>query len=245
MSRRVLILGANSDMALALARILAKMEKTDLYLASRRLDVLTKKAKDLELRFEVKAAALAFEATDYASHTGFYDRLDPKPDGVMLAFGFLGDQKKAQTDFSEARKIIEANLLGAISILEIVAADFEKRGHGFIIALSSVAGLRGRASNYIYGAAKGGLSVYLSGLRNRLAKRNVQVLTVLPGFVRTKMTEGMDLNEKLLAEPEEAAADIYRALRQGRDVVYTKGLWRWIMLLIRLLPEGVFKKTSL
>lgn len=241
----LLILGANSDMAEAVALHFAATERATLYLASRNVDLLNKKIKNLEIRCQVNAQAVYFDATDYASHRPFYDRLNPKPDGVVLAFGHLGGQGEAQQDFEQARRIIETNFLGAVSILEIIAEDFERRGHGFIIGISSVAGERGRRSNYIYGSAKGGLSIYLSGLRNRLFKRNVRVMTVLPGFVRTKMTESLKLPERLTAEPEEVAEDIYKAYKKGRDIVYTKWFWKWIMALIRLTPEWVFKRGNL
>ena len=140
---------------------------------------------------------------------------------------------------------METNYTGAVSILEIVASDFEARGHGFIIGFSSVAGERGRQSNYIYGSAKGGLTVYLSGLRNRLARRGVHVMTVLPGFVRSRMTEGMDLPERLTATPEEVAEDVYRAYRRKKDILYTMWFWRWIMIVIRSIPESMFKRLRL
>lgn len=241
----LLVLGANSDIARALAAQFAQAEKANLYLASRDLELLDKKARDLAIRYQVKAVPLYFEATDYASHREFYQKLDPKPDGVVLAFGYLGDQEKGQEDFQEAKKIIEVNFSGAVSILEIVAADLEQRGQGFIIALSSPAGNRGRRVNYLYGAAKGALTIYLSGLRNRLFKRGVRVLTVLPGFVQTKMTDSLDLPAKLTATPEEAAADIYGAYKKGKEVLYTKWFWKWIMLVIKLIPEKIFKRLSL
>ena len=117
--------------------------------------------------------------------------------------------------------------------------------HGFIVGISSVAGERGRQSNYIYGAAKGALSVYLSGLRNRLHKDGVRVITVLPGFIRTKMTEHLDLPENLMAEPAEVAEDIYTAYKKGKEIIYTKWLWRWIMAIIKAIPETVFKRLKL
>jgi len=241
----VLILGANSDVAQALARKFAQAERPQLTLASRDLELLEKQGRDLEIRFQVKARPVYFDATDFASHAGFYDSLDPKPDVVVLAFGYLGDQKRGQEDFGEAQRIIAVNFLGAVSILEIIARDFEARGHGFIIGISSVAGERGRQSNYLYGAAKGALALYLGGLRNRLHPRGVRVLTVLPGFVATKMTEHLDLPAKLLATPEEVADDVYRAYKKGKEIVYTKGLWKWIMRVIKMIPEKIFKRLSL
>ncbi len=241
----LLILGANSEIARAVAHRFAQAEKAHLYLASRGLASLHREAQDLQTRYQVKAVPCFFDATDFASHRGFYEGLHPPPDGVLLAFGYLGDQNQAQEDFAAARKILETNLLGAVSILEIAAADLARRRQGFIIALSSVAGERGRASNYIYGAAKGGLTVYLSGLRQRLAKHGVRVITVLPGFVHTKMTAHLELPQVLLADPAEVAADIHGAWRRGQDIIYSKGLWRWLMLAIRAIPERLFKKMKL
>jgi decaprenylphospho-beta-D-erythro-pentofuranosid-2-ulose 2-reductase len=241
----LLILGANSEVARALAVKFAQEDKANLYLASRDEELLAKAARDLEIRCQVEARPLLFDALDYASHQEFYRRLDPKPDGVVVAFGYLGDQTRAQQDFGEARRIIETNFLGAVSILEIIAGDFERRSHGFIIGMGSVAGLRGRMSNYLYGAAKGGLAIYLGGLRHRLSKAGVRVMTVLPGFIQTKMTEGLDLPARLTARPEEVAEDIFRAYRQGKVVVYTKWFWKWIMLIIRNIPEKIFMRTRL
>ncbi|MBF0475738.1 MAG: SDR family oxidoreductase [Deltaproteobacteria bacterium] len=242
---QLLILGANSDAAGAVAAKFAATEKAGLYLASRDLDRLRNRAQDLAIRHQVNAEAIFFDATDYTSHQAFYQSLNPKPDGVVLAFGYLGDQELAQRDFAEAERIVAANFLGALSVLEVIAADFERRGHGFIVAFSSVAGERGRQSNYIYGAAKGALTVYLSGLRNRLHRRDVRVITVLPGFIRTKMTEQLNLPARLMAEPSEVAEDVYRAFRSGKDIVYTKWFWKWIMLVIKSIPEKVFKMLKL
>jgi short-subunit dehydrogenase len=241
----VLILGANSDVAHALAKKLACTDNANLYLASRDLELLDLKARDVHVRCGVQALALPFDATDYASHDDFYERLDPKPDGVVLAFGYNGVQQKAQEDFTEACRIIDINFRGAVSILEIVAADFEKRRAGFIVAIGSVAGLRGRRSNYIYGSAKAALQIYLDGLRSRLCQSDVQVLTVLPGFMDTKMTAGMALPKVLTATAEQAADDIYAALKKRRHRVYTRWFWRWIMLIIRAVPEPIFKRLSL
>ena len=241
----VLILGAGSDIAFALARKFAGANHAHIILASRNMPLLEDRAKDLAIRYGVAAEAVPFDAVDYGSHAGFYHRLDCKPDVVAVAFGHMVEQENAQARFDEIRRTVETNLLGAMSILEIVAADFEDRGHGTIIGVSSVAGERGRKKNYIYGAAKAGFTAFLSGLRNRLCSRGVRVMTVLPGFVRTKMTDTMDLPAPLTAEPEEAAADIHRAFEKKRDIVYTKPLWRWIMLVIRHIPESLFKRLNL
>ncbi len=241
----LLILGGNSDVAYAAAQQFAANIKADVTLASRNLELLEKKARDLEIRWDVKARAILFDVRDTQAHKAFYESLDPKPDGVIAAFGYLGDQALAQQDFNEARKVIETNFVGAASILEIVAADFQRRGRGVIIGISSVAGERGRQSNYVYGAAKGALSIYLGGLRNRLSKHQVRVITVLPGFIHTKMTQSLNLPAMLTASPEQVAADIYGAYQKGKEVIYTRWFWRWIMAVIKAIPETVFKRLSL
>lgn len=240
----ILFLGARSDIARAVAHEYAK-KGFDIYLAGRNPAELQRDKADLETRHRVLVSVLSFNALDYGSHKAFYDRLDPKPFGAVCAVGYLGEQKKAEEDFAEAAKIIETNYTGCVSILNIIAGDLEKRREGFIIGISSVAGDRGRGSNYIYGSAKAGFTAYLSGLRNRLHKARVQVLTVKPGFVNTAMTAQMELPPKLTAEPEEVAKDIFDAQQKGRDILYTKRVWRIIMLVIKHIPERIFKRLSL
>ncbi|MFP4532075.1 MAG: SDR family oxidoreductase [Desulfobacterales bacterium] len=240
----VLILGASSDMARAAARSFAR-EGYNIYLASRNTQELDREARHLALKYGRKAKSLYFDALDTASHPGFYAGLEPRPAGALLAFGILGDQKEAQNDFSLARQVMYTNYVCAVSILEVIAADFEQRGEGFIAGISSVAGDRGRQSNYIYGSAKAGLSTYLSGLRHRLFKTGVHVLAVKPGFVATKMTAGLGLPEKLTAQPTEAGERIVKAVKKRKDTIYIKPIWRLIMCIIVCLPEFVFKRTGL
>lgn len=242
---RLLVLGANSDIAKATCARVAARGGVELLLASRDLGELRRVAADLELRHGGRAEALAFDALDTASHRAFYEAIQPPPDVVLLAFGELGDARRAETDFAEARRILEVNYLGAVSILEVVAADFAARRAGRIVALSSVAGERGRASNTHYGAAKAALTTFLSGLRQRLAPRGVSVITVLPGPVRTKMTAGRELPRLLTATPERVARDVVRALTGRRDVVFTPAYWRWVMRAVRWLPEPLFKRLHL
>jgi decaprenylphospho-beta-D-erythro-pentofuranosid-2-ulose 2-reductase len=241
----LLILGANSDVAWAVAKIFAQKEKVNLLLASRNLEILEKKVRDIQIRFAVSATAMTFDVLDVSSHKSFYDKLAPKPDVVVLACGYLGDQVQAQKNFAEARRIIDTNYTGAVSILEIIAADFETRNTGTIVAIGSVAGERGRKSNYFYGSAKGALAIYLSGLRNRLYDSGVKVITVLPGFIRTKMTANMMLPGFLTAEPETVAADIYQAFTASKNRLYTKWFWRWIIMLIKAIPESLFKRMNI
>jgi short-subunit dehydrogenase len=242
---RLLILGGNSDIGLAIAHEYAKNDGAHITLASRNLVEIEKKANDICLRYQVKASAIYFDAIDFKNHTIFYEHLDPKPDGVVVAFGYTNDQIKAQQHFDEAYHSVCINYLGAVSILEIIAEDFAQKGRGFIIGISSVAGDRGRQSNYIYGSAKAGFTAYLSGLRNRMFQSGVQVMTVKPGFVRTKMTADMDLPQKLVMQPQEVAKNIYRCQKKKGDMTYTKWLWSVMMLFIRTIPEKIFKRLKL
>ena len=163
----------------------------------------------------------------------------------MAVVGLLGDQIADQGDAAAATRVLRTNFEGPALALEYFAGRMEASEEGVLVGISSVAGDRGRASNYIYGAAKAGFTAYLSGLRNRLAKTGVHVLTVKPGFVDTRMTEGMDLPKALTTTPEAVAETIVKAVQRRRNVVYVKPIWRLVMMIIRLIPEPVFKKTSL
>ena len=240
----ILIIGAKSDIAKATAREYAK-HGHDLCLAARNSDELKEFADDVIVRTQRMVKLVELDILNYKSHQTFYDSLEEKPLGVISAIGYLGEQEKAQIDFSEAKQIMDTNYTGVVSLFNIIANDFEHRRSGFMVGISSVAGDRGRKSNYIYGSAKAALTAYLSGLRNRLYDAQVHVMTVKPGFVATKMTEGMNLPEKLTAQPEEVAEDIYNAQQKGKNVLYTKWIWRWVMLIIRNIPEFQFKKMSI
>lgn len=237
----VLVLGGNSEIGLAAAKQFAEKEKADIILASRNLEKAGENARDISEEFGVRAEGIAFDATAFDTHQKFYDKLSDKPDIVIQAFGVLIKQQECQEDFKKARQVIDGNLTGAISILEIVARDFVSRGAGTIIGLSSVAGERGRKSSYIYAAAKSGLTVYLDGLRHRLYGSGATAITVLPGFVPTKMVAGR--SSKFGVTPlETAGKDIYEAWKKGRHKIYTGKKMRWVMAYIRNLPESVILK---
>ena len=240
----VLIIGAKSDIAKATAREYAK-HGYDLYLAARNVSELDEFANDITVRTQRTVKTVELNILDYQSHQSFYEQLQEKPLGVISAIGYLGEQKKAQSDFNEAKTIMDTNYIGIVSLFNIIANDFEERKSGFIVGISSVAGDRGRKSNYIYGSAKAAFTAYLSGLRNRLYEANVHVMTVKPGFVLTKMTQEMDLPEKLTAQPEDVALDIYNAQQKNKNVLYTKWIWKWIMLIINAIPEWKFKSMSI
>jgi len=240
----VLIVGARSDIAAATAREYAK-NGYNIYLAARNSESLKPLADDIGTRFQKVVECVELDILDMESHQKFYSELPEKPAGVVCAVGYMGEQSENEKDFNECRKVIDSNYTGVVSLINIIANDFAEAKSGFIVAISSVAGDRGRKANYIYGSAKAGLTAYLSGLRNRLFDSGVQVLTVKPGFVATKMTEGMDLPEKLTAQPDEVAKDIFNAQQKGKDVLYTKWIWRFVMLIIKNIPEFIFKKLSI
>jgi len=157
----------------------------------------------------------------------------------------MGEQTESQKNILAAAQLIRSNFEGPASILAALANRFEKRGSGTLVGISSVAGERGRATNYIYGSAKAGMTAFLSGLRNRLAKNGVHVVTVLPGFVATKMTDGMDLPIRLTAEPEEVAKAVFKAVKKSKNTIYVKPIWWLIMIIIKSIPERIFKKFNI
>lgn len=245
MTESVLILGATSAIARATAAAFAARGGA-LYLASRDADELQRIAADLHLRYGVEVHHGLFDAAATETHEAFFQTvlaIMPELSGVVLAFGYLGDQQAAR-NFKVGEKVIAGNFTGAASILSLCADYFEPLKRGFIIGISSVAGDRGRQSNYVYGAAKGALSLYLQGLRNRLYASGVRVITVKPGFVDTAMTYGLP-GLFLVASPQSVAERIVASLGKSADVVYLPWFWRYIMLIIKHIPEPVFKRMKL
>jgi decaprenylphospho-beta-D-erythro-pentofuranosid-2-ulose 2-reductase len=244
MEENVLILGAASDMAVAIARKFAA-EGYTITLAARNLEKLQAIEADLKVRHKAMVSSVRFDALDFKSHETFYKTLPEKPDIVICVFGLLGDQYEAQKNWKACEEIISSNYLGAVSILNVVANDFENRRKGVIVGISSVAGDRGRQSNYFYGSAKAGFTAYLSGLRNRLFRHGAHVLTVKPGFVKTRMIENLKTPGPLTALPKKVAENIFKAVRAKRNSIYVLPVWALIMLIIRNIPEGIFKKLKL
>lgn len=243
-NKTALIIGGYSDIGLAIAHQLGS-EGYQLQLAARNSPRLERDITDLELRYQTKAQALELDVSDTGSHAAFIENLEPQPTLVISVAGLMTDQADAQADFAQAEAMVIANYSGLISLFERFAARMEQANRGCLVGVSSVAGDRGRKKNYIYGSAKAGFTTYLSGLRNRLADKNIQVLTVKPGFVNTRMTEGMDLPEKLTAEPQEVAAAISKAINKQRNIIYVKPIWQIIMLIIKHIPEFIFKKLDI
>jgi short-subunit dehydrogenase len=245
MSESVLILGATSAIARATAVAFATRGDA-LYLASRDPDELQRLATDLKLRYGVEVRYGLFDAEAIETHEAFLQSVIeemPNLSGVVLAFGYLGDQQAAR-DFKVGAKVIAANFTGAVSILSHCANYLEPKQRGFIIGIASVAGDRGRQSNYVYGAAKGALSLYLQGLRNRLFASGVRVITIKPGFVDTAMTYGLP-GMFLVASPQHIGERIVATLGKSADEVYLPWFWRYIMLIIKHIPEPIFKRLRL
>jgi short-subunit dehydrogenase len=244
--RKVLILGATSAIAQQTAKLFAAQGDA-LFLAGRNAEKLAAISSDLKVR---GAGVVEYKATDFSDfeqHAALLAAAEAALGGLevaLIAYGTLGDQKAGERDFKQAEKELSTNLLSVLSLLTLMANRMERQGFGCLAAISSVAGDRGRQSNYIYGTAKGGLSVFLQGLRNRLAKKGVQVLTIKPGFVDTPMT--VQFKKGILwVGPEVVARSIYKGIVRKKDVVYAPWFWRIIMLVIKCLPEAIFKRLSL
>ncbi len=204
-------------------------------------------AADLEIRYGISVHCGRVDAVDFAAHEKFLEnaiRTLGEIQGVVFAIGYLGEQPRESVDPETALKIINVNLTAAISLLAPIANVLEKQGQGFIMGLSSVAGDRARQSNYAYGAAKGGLSLYLDGLRNRLDRQGVKVMTLKLGFVDTAMTYGKR-GMFLVASPEQVARRAWQILQKPSGIYYVPRFWRIILLVIRLIPESVFKRLKL
>ena len=242
--KSILIIGAKSDIAKEVALVFAK-NGYRLILAGRDIKSLNSFAKHITITTSQEVILKEFDIVNFSSHEGFYKDLNETPTGTVIVSGYMEEQKTCEDNWAKTLNTINVNYTGAVSILNIIANHLEEKESGFIIGVSSVAGDRGRASNYIYGSAKAGFTAYLSGLRNRLASKNVHILTVKPGFVYTQMTKNLDLPAKLTAQPKDVAKDIYNAIEKKRNVLYTKSIWFVIMLIIKLIPESIFKKLHI
>lgn len=241
--KTVLVLGGSSDIGRAAARAFARAGY-DVGLAGRDITALEPDAADLRARYNVEVGLFKFDVLDTASFEGFVGGLSALPDVVVSIVGLLGVQQNAESDLAHATTIMRSNYEGPSLILGLFAEKFLSRGTGTIVGVSSVAGDRGRASNYVYGSAKAGFSAFLSGLRARASRGGVHVVTVKPGFVRTKITEGMKLIGPLTVEAPVVGEAILSAVEKKTDVVYVSGKWRLVMLIIKTLPEAVFKKLK-
>lgn len=244
--KKILIVGATSAIAEATARRFAQ-HGASLFLLARNQERLDGLTNDLKIRGAANVGYAPFDANEYEQHKPLFDHAVNEMGGVdlvLVAHGSLSPQGACEQSAGLTLQELSTNMLSVISMLTNVANYFEAQGSGTIAVISSVAGDRGRQSNYVYGTAKGGLSIFLQGLRNRLYRSGVQVLTIKPGFVDTPMTASFKKGP-LWASPDSIAAGIEQAIRKKRDEIYLPGWWAWIMVGIRKIPESVFKKMKL
>jgi short-subunit dehydrogenase len=245
--KNVLIIGATSAIASETAKLFAS-QHYNLTLAARDLEKLDSVKKDIIANYpDTNVNNLYINVLDYSSHKDLLNSfiLELKRiDIVLIAFGSLPEQNEIENNFEEIHKQLEINMLAVISLTTVFAEYFESIKSGTLAVISSVAGDRGRKSNYIYGTAKGALSIYLQGLRNRLHSLGVNVITIKPGFVDTPMTAHMTKNF-MFAQPADIAKGIINAIDNKKDVVYLPSYWSIIMLVVKHIPEFIFKKLSL
>ena len=244
--RKILIVGATSAIAAATARRFAR-DGDRLYLAARNPDRLAVVASDLAIRGATQVDTQVMDANDMAQHEGLILRAESVLGGldtVLIAHGTLPDQTACEASFDVTLQEIQNNCLSVLSLLTHIANRFEAQRHGTIAVISSVAGDRGRQSNYIYGTAKAAVSTFLQGLRGRLHRSGVHVLTIKPGFVDTPMTAGFRKG-LLWASPETVGNGIYRSIIKKRSVSYLPRFWRWVMAMIQIIPESIFKRMNI
>ena len=244
--KTILVLGATSSIAMAVQRQLVS-PNAHFFLIARSKEKLTTVAQDLLVRGAAQVDMIVADLDDTETHPQMLavavSRLGSL-DLALLAHGVLGDQLAAERDYPVAERILGTNFLSAVSLLTWLGNHCESQGRGTIAVISSVAGDRGRKSNYVYGASKAALNTFLAGLRNRCDRHGVQVLTIKPGFVATPMTAHIPKNG-LFATPETVANGILRAIRSRRDVVYVPWFWWPIMTIIKAVPERIFKTRDL
>ena len=244
--RRVVVLGATSGIALAIERQLAE-RGCELLLVARSAERLTALQSDLLARGATQVLTCAADLASIDQHAGIFEyarRSLPGFDTVLLAYGSMRDQKDSEASVDALVDELHVNFVSASAILTLFATELEQRRTGCIAAITSVAGDRGRRSNYVYGAAKGALSLFLQGLRSRLHPAGVKVITIKPGPVQTPMTDHL-ANASRFADPELVACHIVRALeRRAPDVLYTPRIWRYIMTAVEHIPETIFKRLS-
>lgn len=246
MPRKVLIIGATSAIAQATAKKFAA-QGDELYLMGRNAERLRYITADLNIRYRKNYAFAAADLNITEQHASLLQQAISQLGGldvVLIAHGVLSDQQLCTSSFTAAMAEFQTNCLSVISLLILISHYFEQQQQGCIAVISSVAGERGRQRVINYAATKAALSCYLQGLRNRLFKANVQVLTIKPGIIDTPMNKASKKN-KLWAQPEVAANDIINAINKKKSVVYTPFFWRYIMLLIKLIPETIFRRMNI
>lgn len=245
--RKILIIGSTSAIAEAVARRFAHRGDA-LFLTGRDAAHLQMIADDLNVRGTPRVVTASLEVTDFAAHQAVLDTAERELGGLdiaLIAHGTLSDQIECQTSVAAMRREIDINCVSVMALMTLLANRFEQRRQGTLAVISSVAGDRGRQSNYVYGSAKAATNAFLSGLRQRLAKSNVNVLTIKPGFVDTPMTARISGKGALWTQPDAVAAGIVKAIDKRRSVVYLPRFWALIMFVIRNIPESIFKQLKL
>lgn len=245
--RNILVIGATSAIAEATARLYAR-QGARFYLLARNGKRLENIVADLKIRGASSVDCQIFEADRISEHRQLLENaLNAlgSIDIALVAHGTLGDQKQCESSSEEALSEFRINANSMISLLTVLANIFEKQGKGTLAVISSVAGDRGRPSNYVYGAAKAAVTAFCEGLQARLYKAGVHFLLIKPGMVETPMTADLSMPKALLAQPEVVAKDIMNAISKGKDVLYTPWYWKYVMLGIIHLPIFLFKKMSL
>jgi decaprenylphospho-beta-D-erythro-pentofuranosid-2-ulose 2-reductase len=243
----VLVLGGGSDIARATAGELARRRHARIVLAARKPESLDSAVADLKAAGASEVHAVAFDATDYASHEQFVTQTFETFgdfDVVLVAFGVLGEQARAEADAAAALEIVQTNFTGVVSVTVPLAARMREQGHGTLVLLSSVAGERARRSNFVYGSSKAGVDAYYQGLGDSLDGSGVTVMIVRPGFVHTKMTTGLAA-APLSTTAEKVATAIVRGLDRGRETIWVPGPLRFVMSVLRHVPRPVFRKLPL
>jgi decaprenylphospho-beta-D-erythro-pentofuranosid-2-ulose 2-reductase len=245
--KKIMIVGAGSAIAVACARRWAADGAT-FFLLGRQAERLRQVADDLRVRGAASVETVALDANDLAAHAGVLDACYAalgEIDVALVAHGTLPDQRACEGDAALAVQELSTNALSTIALLTPLANRMAAHGAGTIAVISSVAGDRGRPSNYVYGAAKAAVATFCEGLRARLFKAGVHVLVIKPGFVATPMTARLCMPDMLVAKPDRVAADIVRAIARRRDSIYTPWFWQGVMVAIRSVPSLVFKRMSL
>lgn len=243
---RVLVLGATSAIAIATMRPLAA-RGARFYLVARSKEKLSAVASDLQTRGAEAVFTCVMDLDDTAAHESMLAEAAARLEKIelaLLAHGVLGDQEEAQASYPAAEAILRTNFLSAVSLITWLANYFEASRQGTLAVISSVAGDRGRKSNYVYGASKGALNIFLEGVRNRIDRSGVHVLTIKPGFVSTPMTAHLPQNA-LFAHPSAVGQGILHAIATGQDVAYVPRVWAFIMFAIRSVPNFLFKRLNL
>ena len=243
MSKSILIIGGTSDIGIAVAKKFAFYDY-NIILAARNIKNLVSVKKELELNQNIKVILLTLDILNTNSFKTFFNNFENIPEVTVCSVGYMGDQLINENSLDERSLVMRTNYEGPVNFLSEIANHYEKKQSGTIIGISSVAGDRGRATNYIYGSAKSGFTAFFLGFCFLLFKKNVKVITILPGPVETKMIKGMKFPKFLTTNSKIVADSIYRAEINKKDIVYIKPIWRLIMFLIKIIPENIFKSKN-